>query len=161
MAQRVVSGAGVGGREVADAAWRRIAERVEALVVIAGDEAGDSALGQGVDELQDHRVEILELVDDQVIEIEQRHRVERPGLDALDTLLHKLARQHARVELGARAVDPRKREALAGGDRRVRRGLAGRPLVMAGAPQRLEVLADLPRSHLAADPGQMPELGIK
>lgn len=88
MLQGVITSAGVGFGELTDASWCGVPEGVKALVVVSGHEEGDTPAGERVDKPEVHRVEILELVNDQVVEVEEFGRVERARLDPLNAELN-------------------------------------------------------------------------
>jgi hypothetical protein len=83
MLQRVVARVDAEIRELLYAGRCREAEWVQGLIVVACDEELDAPLGETVHECQVHRVEVLELVDDEVVDTQQARWIEQAGLHLL------------------------------------------------------------------------------
>ena len=137
-----------------------VAEGIEALVVVTSDEQADSAFGHAMHESQIHGVEILKLIDDEVLDTKQLDCIQGPGLDAFNTQRHNLARKHAGVELGPRAVEPPEPRPLRLFDRRIGRDDIRR-LVLPRLPVRLVVNPDLFGTSDAGNAARLPELGLE
>lgn len=150
--QGVVAAAGELLVKALDALGQRVAERVQALVVVARHEQLHSVSRERAHKAQIHRIEVLVLVHDQVLDAKERRRIERSSLHHLDAPLDDLARKNAGVQLASKAVECPEAITLLVRDRRVRRLLARAGLVLARAPERLEVPSDL------RAPGDRPDI---
>ena len=69
-------------REALDSRGRCIAKGVETLIVVPSYEEANASFGHAVDEPKVHWIEVLKLIDDEVLDPQQLHRVERASLDA-------------------------------------------------------------------------------
>jgi hypothetical protein len=158
--QGVVAAAGSLVRETLDAFRGGVTEGVQALVVVASGEELRAAGGHPVHEPQIHRVEVLELVDDQVLDLQQLDRIQRARVHTLHATRDDLAREHARVQLRSRAVEAGELHALVLADQRVRRNHARR-VVLTGCAVRLVIAPDLLRALDAVDPDGLAEFGLE
>src|SRR5262249_21604123 len=109
-AERVLS------HEALDSSRRRETKRVDTLVVIAGDKHQCALAHHTVHELQVHRVQVLEFVDDKMRKVQQFHGIQRSGRHLHHTLPHNLARQNACVTLRSWSMERRELTAFSSGN---------------------------------------------